>query len=152
MTSAFFSLLLRDVSAILKPRRVVIVPSSTHLPSSTSASPHLTILLALSDMHNLFENSDFRHENSSLFPTSTARHKSRNHHVAAKIVFYAAQVMATSVDFMDGLSSELAARAARENASTLDDGIQRADPAMRRRTGAKEGPSRLVVEVGTDDP
>lgn len=152
MTSAFFSLLLRDVSAILKPRRVVVVPSSTHLPSSASASPHLTILLALSDTHNLFESPDFRHENSSPVSTSTSRHKSRNNHVAAKIVFYAAQVMATSVDFMDGLSGELATRAERESAGILDGEVQRTDSATRRRTGGNEGPSRLIVEVGTDDP
>jgi hypothetical protein len=137
MTSAFFSLILKDVSALLRPRRVSVVDPGAQ--SSLQATPHFRVLLALSDLHGLFGSN----------PLESANSKTPFGHTAAKLQFYAAQVAATAADFMAGLSDEVEVRAHREGAQDNDISAS----AVIQRVGAETAaaarvPSARVVEIG----
>lgn len=112
MTSAFFTLLLRDTATLLRPRRVSVLPSTKDLPvdppADLSSEPCLSALLGLSDLHALF-----------LLPSSTASlsatedepeklpSRPRQDHVPSKLLFYAGQVLGTPSSAMEMLAAEV---------------------------------------------
>ena len=98
-----FASLLKDVATLLHPRSVVMLEETT-ANSKEKLSQHQNVLLALSDLHALFSRSPSK-------PVD---------HVAAKIAFYAGQVLSTDAVFFEGLAEEVDARGDREGTEGQD--------------------------------
>lgn len=117
MTPAFFALLLRDTMTFLQPRRVSILSPSTKdqtvEPSSDLASePCLSTLLALSDLHTLFQPPPSYATSSNTDDERPLQSvtKSRREHVSPKLLFYAGQVLGMRSQLMEMLAAEAEAR------------------------------------------
>lgn len=107
MNSSFFMLLLRDAAALLRPQKVMPI-ADTGNAKQLDLSPHINILLVLSDLQTLFSAS------ASAVPTP---HKN---HISAKITYYVAQVASLATGFMEGLCEEVELRADREEAESIE--------------------------------
>lgn len=89
-----FSVLLHDISVIVKPRKVVAVQGSSD-NSSLSDHPSITLLAALSDLSGLF----------------APRTIGVSGHVQMKLRYFAAQVLSTPQQVLRALAEELQAQA-----------------------------------------
>jgi len=97
MDPIFFSLLLRDAAALLRPEPVhVVLGHDPHTSPSQSPAPCVTALRALSDIHALFQSGSKQRASG---------------HVAAKVLFYAAQVSRVPLQFAALLVHEIEERA-----------------------------------------
>jgi len=97
MDPIFFSLLLRDAAALLRPERVhVVLGHDPQTSPSQSSAPCVTALRALSDIRALFQSSSKQRASG---------------HVAAKVLFYAAQVSRVPLQFAAVLVHEIEERA-----------------------------------------
>ena len=100
---------------LLKPRRVAIL-DCTSLPTSPEASPYVNALLALSDLKALFDHPPY----SAQIDSDAVRDGRTLDHVGLKILFYAARLLDTPLDFMEGLVEEVDLRASRERPQNSD--------------------------------
>lgn len=123
MTPAFFALLMRDASTLLRPS--VVVPLTEASDTSTkdgaqmhASHPTATTLLALSDVSALLQ---------PPHSTTPSGHKHKPSPVAAKLAFYAARVMATPTYILKALADEIAVRATLiEREGTLNGALEAA--------------------------
>lgn len=116
MTPALFALLLRDTAILLRPRRVSLLSQGENqsgIPSSDlSSEPCVSTLLALSDLHALFQASSPSTTSSKKTadgPSKTSN-KSVQEHVPHKLLFYAGQVLGTPPALLEMLVAEVEAR------------------------------------------
>ncbi|OJA21550.1 hypothetical protein AZE42_03238 [Rhizopogon vesiculosus] len=89
-----FSVLLNDLSIIVKPRKVVAVQASSD-DSSLNDHPSIALLAALSDLSGLF----------------APRPMGASSHIQMKVRYYAAQILSTPQHVLRALAEELQANA-----------------------------------------
>lgn len=150
MPLAFFSILLKDAAALLRPSTVVELPhqstgpqkqSNSDSPSDSKVPPtSAKALVSHPSAHALLALSDL----SALFTVDTASRlgetrKAKPNHVAHKLTFYAAYILGVPPILLRTLVAELTERAesiAREDASSVDErtaGGEAAAPGAQKR-------------------
>jgi hypothetical protein len=121
MDSALFAILLRDTAYLLRPIQVSeILPSSKSIEQSGNLSasyvhshPHRNVLLALSDLHQIF--------GRSIHTTDNPDGIWRPNHVTHKLMFYAAHIVSTPLTVLSALSQEALIRSKVFQAETQQD-------------------------------
>lgn len=154
MTPAFFALLLRDTAILLRPQRVSVLPPARRQtdipPSDLSCEPCVSTLLALSDLHALFQPSSTSASRSKTAESlSGSVTKPRREHVPQKLLFYAGQVLSTPLKLLEMLVAEVEARSKKmEEEGFKDSGEASATkPASVADTSRKpEGERKVLVE------
>lgn len=104
MTDNLFSLLLQDSARLLKP---LLITHIEHAPTGTLHSakaitishPHGITLLVLSDLYNMFSNSQGH--------ASQNEPRWKDNHICHKLLFYAAHISATPSEVLDVLVYEV---------------------------------------------
>ncbi|KAJ3482588.1 hypothetical protein NLI96_g6878 [Meripilus lineatus] len=108
------SILLQDVSKLLRPSPVTVLSDN---PSLHSSHPNYTALLALSDIASIFQPSN-----------------PKGNHITHKLKFYAAKILATPTVVVAMLSEEVMTRAKRAEKEGLK--VQPSERAMARPTSS----------------
>lgn len=147
MTPALFALLLRDTAILLRPRRVSLLShreNQSDVPSSDlSSEPCVSTLLALSDLHALFQSSSPSTTPSKKTADGPSKpsNKSRREHVPQKLLFYAGQVLGTPPALLEMLVAEVEARSKKME----EEGSMVSDDASAKRSGSVADPLRKPV-------
>ena len=162
MPLSFFSLLLRDAAALLRPSTVVELPEES-VAKSTSATPSVSFhteappasthdltchpgahaLLALSDLSALYTTDS----PTPLRPGAAG--KAKPNHIAHKLTFYAAYILGVPPLLLRTLVAELTERAeslAREGAGPVGESSRVSERAVPGRDGQSRVPE--IVELG----
>ncbi|KAJ3482592.1 hypothetical protein NLI96_g6876 [Meripilus lineatus] len=124
LNPTLLSILLHDVSKLLRPSPVIVLSENS---SPHSSHPHYMALLALSDIASIFQ------------PPNP-----KGNHITHKLKFYAAKILTTPTVVLAILSEEVMTRAKRAEKEGL-----KVEPSEREHTTARRFPSDgpLVEEI-----
>ncbi|KAF9816006.1 hypothetical protein IEO21_04256 [Rhodonia placenta] len=159
MTSPFFSLLLHDAAALLRPSTVVEVlfsvsgdPRSDGSYPELESHPNTNVLRALSDLSAL-SGDDLLSQSTKSSPSSssskTTTSTAKTDHVTHKLTFYAAHIVSAPPLLLRALAEETAARAnavAREGIALPDcrSAIQSSAATGSNQMHTQSGLSRII--------
>ncbi|KAI0773226.1 hypothetical protein BD413DRAFT_603588 [Trametes elegans] len=140
MNSRFFSLLLNDTAALLRPAHVTVLPQtdSTFSPEALEAHPSANALRVLSDLADFFNDTRASEPEGTSVPL-----QSKASHIAHKLTFYAAYILGTPAPMLRVLADEaaMAAKAlgneAKQESRDGSQSVERAREMQRSGRGAK---------------
>lgn len=162
MPLTFYSLVLRDAGALLRPSAVVelpptapsdstavintsSIPPTNHSPVSPDLASHPSArtFLALSDLSALFSA-------GSTTPNPKPTSKRKHNHVTHKLTFYSAYVLGVPPRLLHTLAGEVAGRAeamARESADGGGGAAQTTESIQESAVGAEANQTTRIVEL-----